>query len=178
MFYVERSVKGPCLCSDLHDCLGMGSKGLGWFRDGSMGLAFPTKEEAEEFCKSHNLRLDADKNGYEPRCIIVEEIRLPEVQDIAAKYRLLFRDPDVFITWGAQDYRVQIVKNTDVATFPFTCSQKYVYVVGARLVKTPHGSNASQTIIEEIHNPSYKQLDKFVAKCIREHKVGAVPKGD
>ena len=27
------------------------------------------------------------------------------------------------------------------------------------------------TIIEEIHNPSYKQLDEFVAKCVREHKV-------
>lgn len=171
MFYVERSVKGPCLCSDLHDCLGMDSNGLGWFRDGSMGLAFPTKEEAEEFCKSHNLRLDADKNGYESRCIIVEEIRLPEVNDIVAKYGLLFRDPDVFITWGAQDYRVQIVKNTDVATFPFTRSQKYEYVVGARLVQTTHGRNASKTIIEEIHNPSYKQLDEFVAKCVREHKA-------
>lgn len=66
MFYIERSVHGPCLCSDLHDCFGMDSKGLGWFRDGSYAVAFPTKEEAEAFCKSHKLNLDADKNGYEP----------------------------------------------------------------------------------------------------------------
>lgn len=178
MFYIERSVKGPCLCSDLHDCLGMGSKGIGWFRDGSMALAFPTKEEAEAFCKSHNLRLDADKNGYEPRCVIVEEIRLPEVQDIAAKYGLLFRGTDVFITWGAQDYRVQFVRNTDIEQPPYKTHQHYEYVVGARLVKTTHGSNASTAIIEEIHNPSYKQIDDFVAKCVREHKVGCALQGD
>lgn len=176
MFYIERSEKGPCMCSDLHDCLGMGSKGIGWFRDGSMALAFPTKEEAEAFCKSHNLRLDADKNGYEPRCAIVEEIRLPEVQDIAAKYGMPFHETNVFITWGAKDYRVQIVKNTDVVKS--TNPQHYEYVVGARLVKRTHGSNASTTIIEEIHNPSYKQLDDFVAKCVREHKVGCAPQGD
>ena len=79
---------------------------------------------------------------------------------------------------GREDFRVQIVKNTDVSPFPFTRSQKYEYVVGARLVKTTHGSNASKTIIEEIHNPSYKQLDEFVAKCVREHKVGCAPQGD
>ena len=167
MFYIERSVKGPCLCSDLHDCLGMSSKGLGWFRDGSIALAFPTKEEAEAFCKSHKLNLDADKNGYEPRYVIVEEIRLPEVQDIAAKYGALWHDNELFIVWGKEDYRVQIVKNTDVAVRP----QSYEYVVGARLVQTTHGRNASKTIIEEIHNPSYKQLDEFVAKCVREHKA-------
>lgn len=178
MFYIERSVKGPCLCSDLHDCLGMSSKGLGWFRDGSIALAFPTKEEAEAFCKSHKFILDADKNGYEPRCVIVEEIRLPEVQDIADKYGLLFRGTDVFITWGAQDYRIRIVMNTDVAKFPFTRSQKYEYVVGARLIRTVHGTDASPTVIEEIHNPSYKQLDEFVAKCVHEHKVGCAPQGD
>ena len=177
MFYIERSEKGPCMCSDLHDCLGMGSKGIGWFRDGSMALAFPTKEDAEAFCKSHSLRLDADKNGYEPRCVIVEEIRLPEVKDIADKYGLLSRDTDIFITWGAQDYRVQIVRNLDVGTM-YTRGQHYEYVVGARLVKITHGSNASTTIIEEIHNPSYKQLDDFVAKCVREHKVGCAPQGD
>lgn len=171
MFYIERSVKGPCLCGDLHDCLGMNSKGLGWFRDGSIALAFPTKEEAEAFCKSHKFILDADKNGHEPRCVIVEEIRLPEVQDIAAKYGALWNGNELFIVWGKEDCRVQIVKNTDVATFPFTRSQKYEYVVGARLVQTTHGRNASKTIIEEIHNPSYKQLDKFVAKCVREHKA-------
>ena len=86
MFYNERSVQGPCLCSDFHDCFGMDSNGLGWFRDWSYAVAFPTKEEAEAFCKSHKLNLDADKNGYEPRYVIVEEIRLPEVQGIAAKY--------------------------------------------------------------------------------------------
>ena len=171
MFYIERSEKGPFMCSDLHDCLGMSSKGLGWFRDGSIALAFPTKEEAEAFCKSHKLSLDADKNGYEPRYVIVEEIRLPEVQDIAAKYGALWHDNELFIDWGKEDYMVQIVKNTDVAKFPFTCSQKYEYVVGARLVQTTHGRNASKTIIEEIHNPSYKQLDEFVAKCVREHKA-------
>ena len=178
MFYIERSLTGPCLCSDTHYCLGMDSEGLGWFSDGSKAIAFPTKEEAESFCKSHKLNLDADKNGYEPRYVIVEELRMPEIQDIVDKYGLLSHDTDIFITWGAQDYRVQIVKNTDVATFPFTRSQKYEYVVGARLVKIKHGSNASPTIIEEIHNPSYKQLEEFVAKCVREHKVGAVPKGD
>ena len=178
MFYIERSVQGPCMCSDLHDCLGMDSRGLGWFRDGSYAMAFPTKEEAEAFCKSHKMSLDVDKKSYEPRYVIVEELRIPEIQDIADKYGLLFHDTDVFITWGAQDYRVQIVRNTDVSKFPFTRSQKYEYVVGARLVKIKHGSNASKTIIEEIHNPSYKQLDEFVAKCVREHKVGAVPQGD
>ena len=178
MFYIERSVQGPCLCSDLHDCLGMSSKGLGWFSDGSIALAFLTKEEAEAFCKSHKLSLDADKNGYEPRYVIVEELRRPEVQDIADKYGLLFRGTDVFITWGAQDYRIRIVMNTDVSNFPFTRSQKYEYVVGARLIKTIHGGNASTAIIEEIHNPSYKQLDEFVAKCVSEHKVGCAPQGD
>lgn len=171
MFYIERSEKGPFMCRDLHDCLGMSSKGLGWFRDGSIALAFPTKDEAEAFCKSHNLSLDADKNGYEPRYVIVEEIRLPEVQDIAAKYGALCNGNELFLVWGEEDFRVQIVKNTDVSQFPFTCSQTYEYVVGARLVKITHGSNASKTIIEEIHNPSYKQLDEFVAKCVREHKV-------
>ena len=48
MFYIERSLTGPCLCSDLHDCLGMDSEGLGWYRNGSKALAFPTKEEAED----------------------------------------------------------------------------------------------------------------------------------
>lgn len=171
MFYIERSCTGPLLCSDTHYCLGMDSEGLGWFSDGSKAIAFPTKEEAESFCKSHKLNLDADKNGYEPRYVIVEELRLPEVQDIAAKYGALWHDNELFIVWGKEDYRVQIVKNTDVATFPFTASQKYEYVVGARLVKTTHGRNASNTIIEEIHNPSYKQLDEFVAKCVNEHKA-------
>jgi hypothetical protein len=68
--------------------------------------------------------------------------------------------------------------NTDIEKAPYNTRQKYEYVVGARLVKTIHGGNASTTIIEEIHNPSYKQLDEFVAKCVREHKVGAVPQGD
>jgi hypothetical protein len=154
----------------------MDSRGLGWFRDGSYAMAFPTKEEAESFCKSHKLNLDCDKNTFGPRYVIVEELRLPEVKDIADKYGLLSRDTDVFITWGAQDYRIRIVMNTDVVASPHP--QWYEYVVGARLVKTTHGGNASKTIIEEIHNPSYKQLDEFVAKCVREHKVGAVPKGD
>jgi hypothetical protein len=156
----------------------MDSEGLGWFSDGSYAMAFPTKEEAEAFCKSHKLNLDADKNGYEPRYVIVEELRLPEVKDIADKYGLLFRDTDVFITWGAQDYRIRIVMNTDIEKAPYNTRQKYEYVVGARLIKTIHGGNASTTIIEEIHNPSYKQLEEFVAKCVREHKVGAVPQGD
>lgn len=171
MFYIERSVKGPCLCSDLHDCLGMSSNGLGWFRDGSIALAFPTKEEAEAFCKSHKLSLDADKNGYEPRYVIVEEIRLPEVQDIAAKYGALWHDNELFIVWGKEDYRVQIVKNTDIEQPPYKTHQHYEYVVGARLIQVTHGSKASKKIIEEIHNPSYKQLEEFVAKCVREHKA-------
>jgi hypothetical protein len=122
------------------------------------------------------MRLDVDKKSYEPRYVIVEELRMPEIQDIADKYGLLFHDTDVFITWGAQDYRIRIVMNTDVVASPR--HQHYEYVVGARLVKIIHGSNASPTIIKEIHNPSYKQLDEFVAKCVREHKVGAVPQGD
>jgi hypothetical protein len=154
----------------------MDSEGLGWFSDGSKALAFPTKEEAESFCKSHKLNLDADKNGYEPRYVIVEELRIPEVKDIADKYGLLSHDTDVFITWGAKDYRIRIVMNRDVDASPHP--QRYDYVVGARLVKIKHGGNASTTIIEEIHNPSYKQLEEFVAKCVREHKVGAVPQGD
>lgn len=169
MFYIERSVQGPCLCSDLHDCFGMDSSGLGWFRDGSYAVAFPTKEEAEAFCKSHKMSLDADTHGYEPRYVIVEEIRLPEVQDIAAKYGALWHDSELFIVWGKEDYRVQIVKNTDVVKS--TNPQHYEYVVGARLVQTMHGRKASKTTIEEIHNPSYKQLDEFVAKCVREHKA-------
>lgn len=178
MFYIERSCTGPLLCSDTHYCLGMDSEGLGWFSNGSKALAFPTKEEAEEFCATHNLSLDHTGGEYDPRYIVVEELRLPEVKDIADKYGLLFRDTDVFITWGAQDYRIRIVMNTDIEKAPYNTRQKYEYVVGARLVKTIHGGNASTTIIEEIHNPSYKQLDEFVAKCVREHKVGAVPQGD
>jgi len=176
MFYIERSCTGPLLCSDTHYCLGMDSEGLGWYSNGSKALAFPTKEEAEEFCATHNLSLDHTGGEFDPRYIVVEELRLPEVKDIADKYGLLFRDTDVFITWGAQDYRIRIVMNTDVVASPH--HQHYEYVVGARLVKTIHGGNASKAIIEEIHNPSYKQLDEFVAKCVREHKVGAVPQGD
>lgn len=172
MFYIECSYMLPIVCRYTHYCIGLNESGdIEWIRDGNKALAFQSKEAAEEFCYTHKLSLDADKNGYEPRYFIVEEIRIPEVQDIAAKYGALWHDNEMFIVWGKEDYRVQIVKNTDVATFPFTRSQKYEYVVGARLVHTTHGRNASKTIIEEIHNPSYKQLDEFVAKCVREHKA-------
>ena len=117
------------------------------------------------------MSLDHTGGEFDPRYIVVEELRLPEVKDIADKYGLLFRDTDVFITWGAQDYRIRIVMNTDIEKAPYNTRQKYEYVVGARLVKTTHGRNASNTIIEEIHNPSYKQLDEFVAKCVKEHKA-------
>ena len=177
MFYIERSCTGPFLCSDTHYCLGMDSEGLGWFRNGSKALAFQTKEEAEEFCSTHKLSLDRTGGELDPRYIVVEELRLPEIQDIADRHGALLHDNELFIVWGKEDYRVQIVRNTDVGTM-YTRGQRYEYIVGARLVKTTHGSKASKTIIEEIHNPSYKQLDEFVAKCVREHKVGAVPQGD
>lgn len=173
MFYIETSCRGPVLCSDSHFCLGLDEAGgLAWTNDGRKALAFPSKEAAEEFCSTHKLSLDADSMGYEHRCVIVEEIRLPEVQDIAAKYGTLLHDNELFIAWGKEDYRVQIVRNTDIeqSPSPYKVHQQYEYVVGARLVQSAHGSKASKTIIEEIHNPSYKQLDEFVAKCVQEHK--------
>ena len=148
MFYIESSCTGHFMCSDTHYCLGLKETGeLMWTRDGGL---------------YHN------GGEFDARYVVVEKLRLPEVHDIAAKYGLLSHDTTVFITWGAKDYRIRIVMSTDVSTFPITSSQKYEYVVGARLVQTTHGRNASQTVIEEIHNPSYKQLDEFVAKCVRE----------
>ncbi len=172
MFYIERSITGPCLCSDIHDCMCVASDGkITWTRDGSQARAFRTKEEAEEYCRSHGFSLEPVAHECDPRYIIVEEIRLPEVRCIADKYGILFDDAEHFISWGASDYCIQIVRNTDVSTFPFTCSQKYVYVVGARLIQKVHGHPVSQNVIEEIHTPSYKQLDEFVAKCVREHSL-------
>ena len=169
MFYIESSCTGHFMCSDTHYCLGLKETGeLMWTRDGSKALAFPTKEDAEEFCSTHKLSLYHNGGEFDARYVVVEELRFPEVQDIAAKYGLLSHDTTVFITWGAKDYRIRIVMGTDVSTFPITSSQKHEYVVGARLVQTTHGRNASQTVIEEIHNPSYKQLDEFVAKCVRQ----------
>lgn len=164
MFYIERSITGPCLCSDIHDCMCVAADGkITWTRDGSQAHAFLTKDEAEEYCRSHGFSLEPVAHEWDPRYIIVEEIRLPEVRDIADKHGILFDAADRFISWGAADYRIQIVRNTDVSTSPSTSSQKYVYVVGARLIQDV------QDVIEEIHNPSYKQLDEFVAKCVREH---------
>lgn len=164
MFYIERSITGPCLCSDIHDCMCVTPDGkITWTRDGSQAIAFLTKDEAEEYCRSHGFSLEPVAHEWDPRYMIVEEIRLPEVRDIADKHGILFDDADRFISWGAADYRIQIVRNTDVSTSQSTSSQKYVYVVGARLIQEV------QNVIEEIHNPSYTQLDEFVAKCVREH---------
>ena len=164
MFYIERSITGPILCSDIHDCLCIAPDGkITWIRDGSQSSAFQTKEEAEEYCHSHGFSLEPVAYECDPRYMIVEEIRLPEVRGIADKHGILFDDADRFISWGTDDDSIQIVRNTDVSTFPYTRSQKYVYVVGARLVQKDHGK---PVVIEEIHNPSYKQLDEFVAKCV------------
>lgn len=171
MFYIERSCTGPMLCSDTHYCLGLKETGgLVWICDGSKALAFPTKEEAEAFCKSHKLSLDADKNGYEPRYVIVEELRLPEVSDIAcnhgARFTTCYNESEKCsipcIIWdGHNGFYIRIVRNTDVAA---STHQDYEYVVGARFMQ------GDSKIFEEIHNPSYIQLDEFVKKCIEGSK--------
>lgn len=168
MFYIERSCTGPLLCSDTHYCLGMDSDGLGWFSDGSKALAFPTKEEAEDFCSTHKLSLDHTGGEFDPRYIVVEELRMPEIQDIAEKHGAKFCDNGDVIVWGDFNHMIQIVKNTDVAKNPHP--QRYEYVVGAKLVHATHGYNSTHTVVEEIHNPSYKQMDDFIKKCINEHK--------
>lgn len=161
MFYIERSILGPVLCSDIHDCLATTADGeAAWTRDGSDALAFHTKEEAEEYCRTHGYSLDTPSKECEPRYMVVEEIRIPEVNSLAEKYGLPVSESEMFLVWGTADYRIRLVLNTDLHS-----RQNYVYVVGAKLVHVVHGGMASETVMDEIHNPSYQQLDEFIAKC-------------
>lgn len=161
MFYIERSVPGPVLCSDIHDCLAKTADGkAAWTRDGSYALAFHTKEEAEDYCRKHGYSLDMPSKECAPRYMVVEEIRISEAKSLAEKYGILVRDSEMFLVWGTADYRIRLVMNTDLHTH-----QNYAYIVGAKLVHVVHGGMASETVMDEIHNPSYQQLDEFIAKC-------------
>ena len=161
MFYIERSVPGPVLCSDLHDCLAATADGKAvWTRDGSYALAFHTKEEAEEYCRTHGYSLDIPCKEFEPRYMIVEEIRMAEAKAIAEKHGLLAGKSDKFFALGSADYQIRLVLNTDLHTH-----QNYVYVVGAKFVHVVNGENASENVIDEIHNPSYQQLGEFISKA-------------
>lgn len=167
MFYIERSIEGPVLCSDLHDCMCIMPSGeLTWLRNGIYAHGFQTKEAAEEFCRSHGFNLERPANTYDPRYIIVEELRLSEVSDIVKKYNAIITDDSTvvgpIITWGNTVYGVKIVTNRDV----YERSQQYVYVVGARLLRLD-----CPTVIEEIHNPGYEQLNHFIDKCIKNYRV-------
>ena len=176
MFYIERSVQGPPLCSDLHDCLCVNpiNGGMEWRRYGEDALAFETKKDAEEYCAAKGYSLDNTGNEFDPRYIIVEELRLPEVQDIAYKHgaKCVHCYCDAangyipYIIWGDdKTYRIQVLRNKDVST-KHTSSQHYTYVVGARLIRAEPGRHGFPTVLEEIHNPSYEELDRFVEKCI------------
>lgn len=175
MFYIERSCTGPILCSDTHYCLGLKETGgLVWTCDGSKALAFPSKETAEEFCSTHKLSLDHTGGEFDPRYIVVEELRYPEVSDIAcnhgARFTTCYNDSEKCsvpcIIWdGHNGFYIRIVRNTDVAA---STHQDYEYVVGARLMQ------GDSKIVDEIHNPSYKQLDEFVKKCIEGSKQNDV----
>jgi hypothetical protein len=92
--------------------------------------------------------------------MIVEEIRIAEAKSIAEKHGLLVGESEKFLGWESSDYQIRLVLNTDLHT-----RQNYVYVVGAKLVHVVHGDNVSETVIDEIHNPSYQQLDEFIFKC-------------
>ena len=56
--------------------------------------------------------------------------------------------------------------NTDVDSSPSRDRPEYVYVVGARLMRTDFPK-----VIEEVFNPTYEQMEEFVKKCIAEHGV-------
>lgn len=163
MFYIERNVLGPVLCSDLHDCLAATADGeAAWTSDGRNALAFHTREEAEAYCRTHGYCLGMPYKEFEPRYMIVEEIRIADAKSIAEKHGLLVGESERFLVWASADYQIRLVLNTDLHTH-----QNYVYVVGAKLVHVVHGDNASETVIDEIHNPSYQQLDEFISKCNR-----------
>ena len=167
MFYIERSVQGPCLCSDLHDCYGMTESGeLGWVRDGLRAIGFETKIEAEDFAMSHGFNLWVPASEFDPRYLIVEELRVPEIGDIVKKHNArlsvgIFGGGPV-ISWGNDEYCIKVVTNTDVDRSPSRDRPEYVYVVGARLMRTDFPK-----VIEEIHNPSYTQLEEFVERCVK-----------
>ena len=156
MFYIERSIQGPVLCSDIHDCYGTMANGeLGWIHNGLYAIGFKTKIEAEDFAKSHGFNLWVPASEYDPRYLIVEELRIPEIDDIAKKYNArLF---DSVISWDDDEYNIRVVTNIDVNSSPYR--KMYVYIVGARLV---HAGK----IVDEIFNPTYEQMDEFVKKYV------------
>lgn len=171
MFYIERSVQGPPLCSDIHDCYGMTEDGeLGWIRDGLRAIGFETKIEAEDFAMSHGFNPWVPASEFDPRYLIVEELRVPEIGDIVKKYNARLT-PNMFgggpaISWGNEKYCIKVVTNTDVDSSPSRNRAEYVYVVGARLMDTENN-----TVVDEVFNPTYKQMEEFVNKYVTEHGV-------
>ena len=171
MFYIERSVQGPPLCSDIHDCYGFQPDGeLGWIRDGLRAIGFETKIEAEDFAMSHGFNLWVPASEFDPRYLIVEELRVPEIGDIVKKYNARLT-PNMFgggpaISWGNEKYFIKVVTNTDVDSSPSRDRAEYVYVVGARLMDTENN-----TVVDEVFNPTYKQMEELVNKYVTEHKV-------
>lgn len=156
MFYIERSIQGPVLCSDIHDCYGMMENGeLGWIRNGLYAIGFKTKIEAEDFAKSHGFNFWVPASEYDPRYLIVEELRIPEIDDIAKKYNA--RLADSVISWDSDEYNIKVVTNVDVNSSSYR--KMYVYVVGARLMY-------AGKVLDEIFNPTYEQMDKFVKNCV------------
>ena len=171
MFYIERSVQGPPLCSDIHDCYGFQPDGeLGWIRDGLRAIGFETKIEAEDFAMSHGFNPWVPASEFDPRYLIVEELRVPEIGDIVKKYNARLT-PNMFgggpaISWDNEKYFIKVVTNTDVDSSPSRDRPEYVYVVGARLMDTENN-----TVVDEVFNPTYKQMEEFVNKYVTEHKV-------
>ena len=156
MFYIERSIQGPVLCSDIHDCYGTMENGeLGWICNGLYAIGFKTKIEAEDFAKSHGFNFWVPASEYDPRYLIVEELRIPEIDDIAKKYNA--RLADSVISWDNDEYNIKVVTNIDVNSSPYR--KMYVYVVGARLMY-------AGKVLDEIFNPTYEQMDKFVKNCV------------
>ena len=70
------------------------------------------------------------------------------------------------ISSGNEKYFIKVVTNTDVDSSPSRNRPEYVYVVGARLMDTE-----SNTVVDEVFNPTYKQMEEFVNKCVTEHGV-------
>lgn len=170
MFYIERSVQGPPLCSDIHDCYGMTEDGeLGWIRDGLRAIGFETKIEAEDFAMSHGFNPWVPASKFDPRCLIVEELRVPEIGDIVKKHDARLT-PNMFgggpaISWGNEKCFIKVVTNTDVDSSPSRNRPEYVYVVGARLMDTENN-----TVVDEVFNPTYKQMEEFVERCVKGNK--------
>lgn len=156
MFYIERSIQGPVLCSDIHDCYGTMENGeLGWINNGLYAIGFKTKTEAEDFAASHGFNLWVPASEYDPRYLIVEELRIPEIEDITKKNNAKL--DNFVISWDNDEYNIKVVTNIDVNSSPYR--KMYVYVVGARLM---HAGK----IVDEIFNPTYEQMDEFVKKCV------------